>query len=212
MPPGLARWLAVIGAPLIGAALVSQGWISTQNMVAQGGGVGEGVWRYLGYFTVLTNTMIVAVLARAALRPGDRRGLNAPRTELMAVTSILFVGGVYNVLLASQWDPQGLQKLNDEVLHIGAPILFAVYWLAGPRGGIGWKDALFAAAWPCGYAIYGLSRGALDGFYPYFFMNPATTPWIEVARNMAALVGVFVVAALLLATLDRRLARSGPQN
>jgi hypothetical protein len=206
------RALALFGAPWIAFSIFSQGWISTQGMLSEGGSVVDGVWRYLGYFTVLTNTLVALVLARAAWRPGDRTGLNAPRIELMAVTSILFVGVIYAVLLASQWDPQGLQKYNDDVLHVGAPITFALFWLLRPRGEVTWTDAGYAALWPSSYAAYGLTRGAVDGFYPYFFMNPATTPWPSVLTNMAALVGVFLVAALLLVALDRTAARLQPQN
>jgi hypothetical protein len=160
---------------------------------------------------VLTNALVVLVLARSAIKPGDCTGLNAPRVELMAVTSILFVGVVYNLLLASLWDPQGLQRYNDNVLHIGAPVLFAAYWLTRPRGELTWGDALFAALWPGAYCAYGLTRGALDGFYPYFFMNPATAPWPNVLTNVTGLVAAFIVAALLLVGFDRRGVRRQPQ-
>lgn len=206
------RGLALFGAPWIAFSIVSQGWISTEGMLSEGGSVADGVWRYMGYFTVLTNTLVTLVLARAAWKPDDRNGLNAPRVELMAVTSILFVGVVYAALLASQWDPQGLQKYNDDVLHVGAPIVFTLFWLLRPRGAVSWRDGAFAALWPSAYAVYGLTRGAFDGFYPYFFMNPATTPWPSVLANMTALVGVFIVAALLLVVLDRTAARLQPQN
>lgn len=202
-----ARLLAGLGAPVIAAATVSQGWLSTNASMAEGLSLAGGVWRYLGYFTVLTNLLVVFVLARAALKPADRAGPNAPRIELMAVTSILFVGAIYNLLLASRWDPQGLQKLNDVVLHDVSPSLFAAFWLLRPRGGLSWRDALIAAAWPLAYSIYGLTRGAFDGHYPYFFMNPTTIPWPQLALNMAGLVAVFLVAAAALVMLDRELAR-----
>jgi hypothetical protein len=166
-----------------------------------------GIWIYLCYFTVLTNLLVTAVLARAALKPNDAQALNAPRIELMAVTSILFVGAVYNLLLASQWDPQGLRKFNDVILHAVSPALFAVYWLARPASALSWRDAAFAAAWPLAYAIYGLTRGAFDGYYPYFFMDPSTTPLPQLGLNMAALVGAFMVGALGLVVLDRFRAR-----
>lgn len=207
-----ARLLAGLGAPWIFVSAVSQGWLSTESMVAQGATVAEGIWRYLGYFTVLTNAFVIMVLTRAALRPHDRSGLNAPRVELMTATSILFVGAVYNVLLAAQWDPQGLQKYNDDVLHMGAPILFSAYWLLRPRGGLKWRDALFAAVWPLTYSAYSLARGAIDGFYPYYFMDPSAAHWLAVARNMAALVALFIAAALVLSEIDRRLWRAKPQN
>jgi hypothetical protein len=197
------RALALLGAPWIAFSVLTQGALSTQTVLADGGTWARGVWQYLCYFTVLTNIFVVLVLARAAWKPSDRRGLNAPPVELMAVTSIVFVGAVYNILLASLWDPQGLRKYNDDVLHIGAPILFVMFWLLRPRGELSWRDGLFAALWPFGYAIYGLTRGAVDGFYPYFFMNPAEMSWPSILVNMTGLVSAFLVAALLLVGLDR---------
>ena len=203
MSGSAARLLAIVGAPWIAFSILSQAWLSTETFIANGGAAWQGVWQYFGYFTVLTTSFVTLVLARAALKPNDRTGLNAPRVELMAVASILFVGIVYAVLLASQWDPQGLRKYNDDVLHIGAPILFALFWLLRPRGGVRWRDAVFAGLWPAGYAAYGLTRGAIDGFYPYFFMNPSTTPWSGVLLNMTGLIASFFVAATLLIALDR---------
>jgi hypothetical protein len=201
------RLLAAIGAILLAFSIVSQGWISATSVAAEGGTFALGVWRYLDYFTVLTNALVCATLARAALKPDDRTGLNAPRFELLTVVSILFVGIVYNVVLASQWDPQGLQKYNDDVLHIWAPIGFAVFWLMRPRGDLAWRDGLFAAIWPLAYSVYGLTRGAFDGFYPYFFMDPSAAPWLIVARNMVGLMLAFVLGALAFVALDRMLAR-----
>jgi hypothetical protein len=207
-----ARLIPGLGATVLAASIVSQGWLSVQGAMAEGETPAVGVWRYLCYFTVLTNALVAVVLARAALRPGDRSGINAPRFELLAATSILFVGAVYNALLASQWDPQGLQKFNDDVLHIWSPLGFTLFWVLRERGALSWRDALFAAIWPLLYSLYGLTRGAFDGFYPYFFMNPAAMPWLDVVRNMAGLVLAFIVGALVLIAVDRTIARFSRRN
>lgn len=202
-----ARLIAAIGAPLIGAATLSQGWLSVAETMAHGRTLAEGVWVYLCYFTVLTNVFVVLVLARAALQRGDRTGLNAPRVELMAAISILFVGVVYNWLLASQWDPQGLRKLNDVVLHDVSPLLFALFWTLRRSGALSWRDAAFAGLWPLAYTIYGQARGALDGYYPYFFTDPTRLGWGHALLNMAGLMAAFVAGALALTALDRAAAR-----
>lgn len=201
-----ARALAGAGALLGLGGLLLQYILLHESMTAEGAGPLDVLWRFYGYFTLLTNTLVTLLFARAALRD-DARGLNAPHVELMAVTSILFVCAVYNVLLASRWNPQEWQLVADVIVHQAVPGLFALYWLARPHGRIGWADAGFAALWPFAYAAYGLTRGAFDGFYPYFFMNPTMTPWAQVAVNMAGLVAVFGVGALAMVALDRWLAR-----
>jgi hypothetical protein len=206
----LARPLAAIGA-LIGLfGLALQYWLLYADMSAQGASALEITWRYFVWFTLLTNTFVTLVMARAALKPASFTGLNAPRIELMAVTSIVFVCIVYNVLLASRWDPQGWQKVADVVVHDVVPITFALFWLARPHGSLTWRDAAFAALWPLGYAIYGLTRGLFDHFYPYFFMDPTSISYAQIALNLVGLVAAFMVGALLLLGISRMLGRRKP--
>jgi hypothetical protein len=206
-----ARPVAALGA-LVGLfGLVLQYVLLYADMAANGASPLDVTWRYYVYFTLLTNTFVTLVFARAAWKPEGVEGLNAPRVELMAVTSIMFVCIVYNVLLAARWDPQGWQKVADVVVHNIVPVLFLIFWSLRPHGGLNWRDAAFAATWPLGYAIYGLTRGALDGFYPYFFMDPTTLSYGQIAINLAGLVAAFIVGALLLIGVSRALGRRQPQ-
>lgn len=200
-----ARAIAGAGALIGAAGLVLQYAIIQQGMASEGVGALGAAWRFLAYFTILTNTFVTLVLARAAWT-GGAGGLNAPRIELMALTSILFVCAVYNVLLAPRWSPQGLQLVADVIVHQIVPAVFAFYWLARAHGRLRWPDAAFAALWPLGYAVYGLLRGRLDGFYPYFFMDPTSASWGQIAVNLAGLVIVFLIGALVMIALDRALA------
>lgn len=202
-----ARGVAGLGA-LIGAyGLYLQFVLLYDDMSAHGATTLEATWRYFAYFTILTNCLVTLVLARAAASPLRLTGLNAPRVELMAVTSILFVGIVYNLLLASRWNPQGWQKLADVIVHDAMPIIFALFWLIRPHGALKWRDALFAAIWPFAYAVYGLSRGAFDHFYPYFFIDPTSVSWPQILLNMTGLVLSFIAGALVLIALSRAFGR-----
>ena len=77
-----------------------------------------------------------------------------------------------------------------------------------------WRDALTAALLPLGYLIYALSRGAADGWYAYWFFDPARMSLPALARNTALLLALYslIAAALILAdrTLARKLPRSDP--
>lgn len=204
-----ARAVAGVGG-LIGVfALGLQYVLLFNDMTAQGASALAVTWRYFVYFTLLTNSFVTLVMIRAALRPNDMTGLNAPRVELMAVTSIAFVGVVYNLLLASRWDPQGWQKVADVLVHNVVPIWFLVFWLLRAHGTLKWSHAAFAALWPAAYAVYGLTRGAFDGFYPYFFLDPTTASAGQIALNLLGLVAAFVIGALALIALSRMLGRSG---
>lgn len=207
-----ARGVAAIGAVLGLAGLALQYWLLHAEMSANGASALDVLWRFYAYFTLLTNTFVTLVFARAALKPESLSGLNAPRVELMAVTSIMFVCIVYNLLLAPRWDPQGWQKVADVIVHNAVPLLFLLFWALRPHGALRWSDAVFAAAWPLAYAVYGLSRGASDGFYPYFFMDPTTASYAQIAINLVGLVVAFVLGALLLIGISRALGRRAPNH
>jgi hypothetical protein len=199
-----ARAVAAIGA-LIGVfGLGLQLMIMLQTMDMPVTGI---VWQYFAYFTILTNTFVTLVMAGAAISPNARAGLNAPRVELMAVTSILFVCIVYNILLASRWDPQGWQKVADVIVHNIVPPVFALFWVLRPHQQLKWSDAAFAGLWPLGYAVYGLARGQFDGFYPYFFMDPTKASWLQIALNVSGLFVAFLIGAAILIALSRALER-----
>jgi len=206
-----ARAVAALGALLGLFGLGLQYWLLYVDLSANGTSPLDVLWRYYAYFTLLTNTFVTLVFMRAALKPDSLTGLNAPRVELMAVTSIMFVCIVYNLLLASRWDPQGWLKVADVIVHNVVPVMFLLFWALRPHGALKWTDAVFAAAWPLAYAIYGLSRGALDGFYPYFFIDPTTASYWQIALNLLGLVIAFILGALLLIGISRALSRTKPQ-
>ena len=72
--------------------------------------------------------------------------------------------------------PSVMQRLAPMLHGFDGPLAFAVFWLLRPYHALSWRDAIFTALWPTAYSAYSLTRGAFDGFYPYFFMNPATMP------------------------------------
>src|SRR5687767_3103138 len=79
----------------------------------------EIIIRYFSYFTLLTNLMVALICTTLLITPESSIGKFASRyTTLTAVTTyILIVGIVYNIILRPLWNPQGLQKPVDELLH-----------------------------------------------------------------------------------------------
>jgi hypothetical protein len=58
---------------------------------------------------------------------------------------------------------------------------------------------------PLAYFPYALARGALDGRYPYPFIDVGTLGWARVLGNAAAIAAAFLIAGYALVWLDRRL-------
>lgn len=197
----MARTLALIGALTGWAALALQLGLTLTAMRAQGVGAPEAVWRYLGYFTVLANLFAALVLSGAAA------GWIGPRREFMAATAMILVGIVYSLLLRESWSPQGLQKLADIALHDVQPVLVTLFWLSRGHGRLGSHDIAAALIVPLAFCVYALTRGAIEGWYPYPFLDVAQFGAAAVARNCAGIAIAFLAMALLLLGLDRLLGR-----
>ena len=205
--------LAVAAASALGwFALVLQLALTIRLAVAQGHGALIGVWIYLDYFTVLTNVLAASALTAAALVP--RRGGNhlliQPESVTAVTASILIVAIVYNLVLRSQWQPDGWEWLADELLHVIMPVLFLGYWLrAAARQP---QQLARLARWmlyPIGYLVYALARGAMDDRYPYPFLDVDKLGYVDVLLNGALVGGAFVlVGAALFATSRWQLRRT----
>jgi hypothetical protein len=178
-------------------ALAGQAFINLNSNLAS---LPEIIIRYVSYFTLLTNGLVAVCCTILALRPGSRRGLffSRPGTLTAVTLYITVVGIVYNVVLRFLWNPDGFQRMVDELLHTVIPFLFILYWLLyTPKGGLKWKMIWPWMIYPLVYAAFILVRGSLSGFYPYPFLDISRLGMDQVALNMAGVTGVFFLCSLL---------------
>lgn len=202
------RILAAVGAVLIWAALVGQFVLLRGVIAGQGGSNVAAIWRFLGFFTILTNILVALTLTNAALRPQRRYGLGSPVFEAIVAVSIILVGMVYSAVLRALWKPTGAQKWVDAGLHDLAPILFLVFWLLRPHGSLRWRQMPWLLIWPLLYCIYALSRGAADGWYPYPFLDAGKLSSAHLILNIIVLIATFAAVSAALTASDRWLGRA----
>jgi hypothetical protein len=160
------------------------------------------LWRFLGYFTILTN-LLVAVMA-TGIAAGRAGLLGAPPGRMAVTAAIVLVGAVYWLLLAALWQPEGAQLIADFALHSIMPILAAFLWWTMRDGTLAWRDVPKAAIWPAAYACYALARGQIDGWYAYWFFDPSRQDFGGMA---AAIIGLSLLVAAIgaaLVAIDRR--------
>jgi hypothetical protein len=196
----LAGLVAVVGWLGLGLQL----WLSMIDMTANGFSIGGALWRYLGFFTILTNILVAIVATRAALRPDARDGVNDARFELAVAVAILIVGIVYGVLLAHLANFSGARLLADTLLHRVQPLLFAILWWTRRTRRLTWRDTLWAPALPAAYALYALARGRAEGWYAYWFFDAGKLSAAELVRNSVAMLVVTLVVGAALVWADRR--------
>lgn len=193
------RSIAAVAALVGWAGLVLQLVLIVGNI-----GPALGLWRFIGFFTILTNIGVATVATAIAL--GSRGPLAGPRARLMAATSIALVGITYSVALRALWHPTGLQKVADIALHDATPLLFLAVWIFSPHPGLKWREAVWALLPPLAYAAYALGRGAIDGWYAYWFLNPAEQSAGALLLSVAVMLAGFAVVAAVLVAMDRWLA------
>ena len=200
-----ARTLHGIAALVAWGALGLQLALSLAAAPEAGQSVAAAIWRFLGFFTVLTNLFVAIVATAATLAP--RQALASARVRFAALVAILLVGIVYSLALRHIWNPQGWQAVADHALHDATPLLYLLAWLSGRHGTLGWQDAPRALVFPAAYLAYALARGAVEGWYAYYFLNPAQQGWVQFLISVATILGGVVATAWLMIAVDKFLAR-----
>ena len=207
--PNLKTTAAILVALTAWSMLGLQLALTLNNMAAEG--LVAGLWRYLGFFTILTNLGVSVVATLMVVRPE----LAGPRVRLATAASILFVAIVYSVALRNIWHPTGWQAVADHGLHDAVPLLFLIAWLLAGHGALKWRDALWAMAPPLAYCLYAFARGAADGWYAYWFLDPHALGSLKLAGSIAVLAAAVLVIGLILTAIDRwlgGLGRSRPMS
>jgi len=204
------RLFAAAAAALGWFALILQWLLSIQLTMANGQGALAGTWIYFGFYTILTNILVALTFTAGALGPRNAftRFFHRPGTCTAVAMSIVVVSAVYNVMLRQLWHPQGWQLFADATLHDVMPLAFLMYWwFAVPKGSLGWRQILTWQGYPVAYFAYALARGAVNGWYPYPFLDVTSLGYAQVVVNALLVLLFFIAVALALTAVARWQAR-----
>lgn len=200
-----ASWIGLI----VGlAALILQLILTIPARLETGDNIFGAVIFYFTFFTILTNLALVLIYVSELWPQEGLRWFRTPVTRGMMVAAIVLVGLFYHFVLAATWDPQGLWKVADVVLHYVTPIFYVLWWVLFMRHGrlkFGEIPAMLLP--PVIYLIYAMIRGAILSEYPYPILEANRIGYGAVAINIAyLLVGVALLCSIVVA-IDRALTR-----
>lgn len=162
------------------------------------------MWVMARYLTILTTVLVGGTFI--ALATGQKPV--GPRWLAALTLAILLVAIGFHLLLRGINPMEGLERWSDLGFHTIGPALVALYWLIfAPRQQLRLGDVPLFLIWPAIYVAYALTRGSLDGTFPYPFLDPAATGWPPVLRTVAAFGVGICLAGLLMVAIDRIVAR-----
>jgi hypothetical protein len=169
--------------------------------------VGDGVFnptRFFLFFTILSNLTAAAIFLE-----GGRRQLagRPPVPDLWRGAAVVFMTVTFIVFAVLLRDLQEQLNTNiawvDTVLHRIMPVVVMADWLiAPPHGALGFRRAL--VPWvvpPLVWTIVTLIRGAIDGWYPYPFLDPDNGGYGTVALYSVGILALFLAIIWLAATV-----------
>ena len=191
-----ARIYASIGAVIGWFAVIVQFYLHMQNSPVP---VAEKTLRFFGYFTIDTNILCALCLTFIALQGNSRLGkFFRKATSITALTVyIIIVGITYNILLRNTWNPQGMQKLVDELLHSVIPVYFVLFWfIFVPGKDLKWKDAFPWLIYPISYMVYAIILGAITMFYPYPFVDVNELGYTKALTNSLIVLALIFLLSL----------------
>ncbi|MHB8209187.1 Pr6Pr family membrane protein [Mucilaginibacter sp.] len=166
--------------------------------------------KYFSFFTIQVNILVTACAICMLFSPKSLWGKFFSRISVISALTvyIIIVSLIYNLVLRQIWNPQGLQKFGDELLHVVMPGLFILFWIfCTSKQNLKWNVGLWLI-YPLIYAAYIIIRGTLTGAYPYPFMDAGNLGYVKVFLNTGGLVIVFLSFSLLLVALGKLLAKT----
>ncbi|WP_025764909.1 Pr6Pr family membrane protein [Dyadobacter tibetensis] len=184
-------------------AVITQFILMLQNRIAP---VLETTLRFFSFFTILTNTLVAIYFTYQSFKKplSPNAVLNKPGTLTALTVYITVVGIVYQIVLRQVWEPTGLQKWVDELLHSIIPILVVSYWYRYENiAQVSMKRIPYWLVFPLVYLLYILLRGHLSDFYPYPFVNIVEIGLPQVLINSAILFVVFATLSAAFIGLGR---------
>ncbi len=160
------------------------------------------------YFTNLSNLFAAVVMLIGAAYPIQHRDPN-PTQDLVrgsSVAGMVVVGIVFSILLRGH-DLGSLMPWVNTVTHYVMPIAVALDWLyQPPKSSLALSQVQYWLIFPLIYLVYTLVRGAIVGWYPYPFLNPANVGgYGGVLLYSLAIIVLFLVISWVLMTLSNTL-------
>ena len=172
-------------------------------------------FEYFAFFSITSSLLAGFVLAISGLTllQGKPESERIHTFRLISTVSMIVVGVVYHALLTDaaldsadigyEWP-----VLPNLIIHTYAPIAITIDYLISIKGfKPPWKKAWWVVVYPLTWLGLSIIRGLLDGWWPYWFINPNSDGGVVGVLMYVALIATgfialsFIVVGLRLAAM-----------
>ena len=169
-------------------------------------GMMRGLLLFSSFFTIVSNSLVAVVASQIALRPNAAAHRKLPPA---VVTYISIVAVIWFWLLRGTYPLAGIGAVVDALMHEVIPPLYVIAWIVFlPHGLLRFRDATAWLILPLCHAAWMFGRGAIDGWYPYGFLNVTYIGYPRALAMTAGFVLLFWVVGMGFICLDRWLAKA----
>ena len=196
------------GFARIAAGIFGIGVLYAHLIYSLGAG-GSALPNFFSYFTM--HSAMAAVLlwivggVLTIRRPLDPQWIVTVR---MLVTCYQLVSGVVYSIIVAQGVALGVSiqvPLTSQILHYWMPAFALVDWLTGPgHARVPWRVLSLVLAFPLAWGAFTMVRGAVIGWYPYFFLDPYQVSGPVELATYCSIVLVFIIGVAALLVLASR--------
>ncbi|WP_415061095.1 Pr6Pr family membrane protein [Flavobacterium sp.] len=152
--------------------------------------------KFFTYFTILSNLMVTLFYSFCLFYKKSQ--LISYTTQITIVIYITIVAIVYNCILRFIWNPNGLSKILDELLHVINPVLFIIIWFKNNnRYQIPYRYIFKILIFPLFYLSLVLILGFFIKHYPYPFLDVNTIGYEVVLLNSVGVTILFVLTSIV---------------
>lgn len=194
------QFILILGFLLGWFSLIAQFLIMIQNSEVE---LFDSIIRFFTFFTILSNSL-VAICFTAVLFTSSSF-FQSYKTQTAIAVYISIVAIVYNIILRFIWEPTGLQRIVDELLHVVNPIIFVAYWIMiKNKISLSYKFVFKILVFPLVYLFTVLLIGNFTTNYPYPFLNVNELGYTSVVINSVVISVAFFLVSIVFIYLGNR--------
>lgn len=168
--------------------------------------IGQFIY-FWSFFTHLTNLGLMLFYLAEVTGWRWLSALRRPSWRASMAGMIALVMAFFHFMLAPYYTFTGGLLVSNYLLHYIAPVIFLIWWLMMPHGGLRYRDIPLMVVPGLVYVILVLIRGAVVNDYPYAILNAAKAGYGGVAIGVLIILVAVAVFCSVLVVIDQLLSR-----